>query len=85
MHFSIVSFLAVGAGGFVGATSRYLLSVTVDEYFNPDKFPVGIALTNVLGCLLIGFFSGFFEHKGVMNVELRLFLFTGMLGGFTTF
>ena len=77
--------MAVGAGGFFGAISRYLLSVSVDEYLKPEQFPLGIALTNMVGCLLIGFFAGYFELKGWMNVELRLFLFVGFLGGFTTF
>lgn len=85
MQFSLINLLAVGAGGFLGATSRYLLTISVDEYFKASQFPVGIATVNILGCFLIGLFAGYFEIKGVMNVELRLFLFAGLLGGFTTF
>lgn len=77
--------MVVGAGGFLGAVSRYLLSVSVDEYLKPEQFPLGIALTNLIGSLLIGLFAGLFESKGWMNVEIRLFLFAGFLGGFTTF
>lgn len=85
MQFNLINLLAVGAGGFLGATSRYLLTISVDDYFKASQFPFGIATVNMLGCLLIGLFAGYFETKEVMNVELRLFLFAGLLGGFTTF
>lgn len=85
MRYSIASLLAVGAGGFLGAISRYLLSISVDEYFKPEQFPLGIFIVNILGCFLIGLIAGIFELKGWMNVELRLFIFVGFLGGFTTF
>tara|TARA_R110000868_G_scaffold1211_2_gene9296 strand:+ start:13634 stop:14026 length:393 start_codon:yes stop_codon:yes gene_type:complete len=85
MNFSLISLLSVGAGGFLGATSRYLLAVSVDEYIKPEQFPFGIFIVNIVGCLLIGLLAGIFELKGWMNVELRLFIFVGFLGGFTTF
>lgn len=85
MQFNFSNLLAVGAGGFVGATARYVLSSSVENYFKPDQFPFGIALVNLLGCLLIGLLAGVFELKAWMNVELRLFVFVGLLGGFTTF
>ncbi len=84
-HFSLISLLSVGAGGFLGATSRYLLSVSIDEYLKPEQFPLGIFAVNIIGCLMIGLLAGFFELKSWMNVELRLFIFVGFLGGFTTF
>ncbi len=85
MQFSLINLFAVGAGGFLGAVSRYLLAVSVDEYIKPEQFPFGIFLVNIIGCLLIGLLAGVFELKGWMNVELRLFIFVGFLGGFTTF
>ena len=85
MQFNLAGLFAVGAGGFVGATARYVLSTTVENYFKHDQFPFGIALVNVLGCLIIGFLAGLFELKEWMNVEVRLFVFVGLLGGFTTF
>lgn len=85
MQFSLISLLSVGAGGFLGATSRYLLSVSVNEYIKPEQFPSGIFIVNIVGCLLIGLLAGVFELKGWMNPELRLFVFVGFLGGFTTF
>jgi CrcB protein len=40
---------------------------------------------NVLGCLVIGFLSGAAERFDTFGPQARLFLFTGLLGGFTTF
>ncbi len=40
---------------------------------------------NVLGCLVIGVLGGLVETRGLFTAEVRLFLFTGFLGGFTTF
>lgn len=85
MQFNLVSILVVGAGGFVGAASRFMLSISIDNYFKETQFPLGIAITNILGCLIIGFSAGLFAEKGWMSSEMRLFLFTGLLGGFTTF
>ena len=38
-----------------------------------------------MGCFLIGLLAALFELKGWMNIELRMFIFVGFLGGFTTF
>jgi fluoride ion exporter CrcB/FEX len=40
---------------------------------------------NVLGCLVIGLLSGIAEQRRIFNPEFRLFVFLGILGGFTTF
>ncbi len=85
MYLTFWKILAIGGGGFIGAVSRYLLSVTIQHQVKPEQFPVGIFTVNILGCLLIGFLAGLFELKSWMNVELRLFVFVGLLGGFTTF
>lgn len=85
MQLSLLSLLSVGLGGFFGATSRYLLAIFVDDYIKADQFPFGIFIVNIVGCFLIGLFASLFELKGWMNAELRLFLFVGFLGGFTTF
>lgn len=77
--------LAVGFGGFIGAVSRYFLSGWVNNINEAFKLAVGTAAVNILGCLAIGFLVVLFEVKGWVNEELRLFLFVGILGGFTTF
>jgi CrcB protein len=48
-------------------------------------FPYGTLAVNVLGCLVIGFLAGLAETRAAFTSEARLFLFVGILGGFTTF
>lgn len=85
MHFTFWNILAIGSGGFIGAIARYLLSTAVQYAVKPEQFPIGIFIVNILGCFLIGLLVALFELKSWMNVELRLFVFVGVLGGFTTF
>ncbi len=49
------------------------------------RFPLGTFIVNVLGCLAAGILSGLIERHHVFSADTRLFLFTGLLGGFTTF
>lgn len=76
-------FFIVGVGSFLGGGLRYLFSVFFNQKVNPD-FPYATLSVNLLGCLLIGVFYGLFE-KSVINNDWRLFLTTGLCGGFTTF
>jgi len=48
-------------------------------------FPTGTLVVNALGCLLMGLIAGTFAFRGHLPQEMRLFLTTGILGGFTTF
>jgi len=68
-----------GTGGLL----RYLLSKWTHSLFG-TSFPVGTLAVNLTGCLLIGFFSGFFD-KWIISPNIRLFIFVGLAGGFTTF
>lgn len=52
--------------------------------YHTQAFPSGTFVANLLGCLLIGILWSLFDRVQVSN-EFRLFLFTGFLGGFTTF
>lgn len=81
----MLKILAVGSGGFIGAVGRYVTSVLVQSKFPDSKFPYGTVVSNLLGCLIIGFLAGLFELKSWGHPEFRLFIFVGMLGGFTTF
>ena len=85
MQVDLFKICAVGAGGFLGASSRYVLAVIVQSKFPSSEFPYGTFLVNILGCFLIGFLLALFGVKNWGNEELRLFLFVGVLGGFTTF
>ena len=75
----------VGAGGFLGAVLRYLVGGWVHNVLDNAWFPYGTLVVNVVGCLLIGFLAGLAENRLVFGAETRLFLFIGILGGFTTF
>jgi CrcB protein len=75
--------LLVGFGSFIGGMSRYLVTLLVQNKIL-STFPYGTLAVNIIGCFLIGVIYGFSE-RGNMNPEWRLFLATGIMGGFTTF
>ena len=75
--------LIVGIGSFFGGISRYLLSMFVQQK-TPAGFPYGTFTVNMIGCFVIGCLFGVSE-KLQLSLEWRLLLFTGFLGGFTTF
>ena len=77
--------LLVGAGGFVGAGLRFLVSGWVYQLVPNAGFPWGTLVVNVIGSLLLGLLGGLAEVRGVLSATTRLFLFIGVLGGFTTF
>ncbi len=77
--------MLVGSGGFIGSALRYLVSVWMHHIFKTDSFPVGTAVVNITGCLVIGLLGGFAENIQALGPHTRLFLFLGLLGGFTTF
>jgi fluoride exporter len=77
-------YLIVFAGGGVGAALRHSVNRASLAYFGPG-FPYGTLLVNIVGGLLMGVLAELFLAKGVGSQEFRLFLTTGVLGGFTTF
>lgn len=81
----MTNLLLVGAGGFAGAVARYLLGGWILHHAMASKFPWATFMVNVLGCLVIGVLSGMAERFDAFGQGARLFLFTGLLGGFTTF
>lgn len=76
--------LWIGAGGFIGSISRYLLSRFFVSYAQ-ISFPLGTFIVNILGCLLFGVFFGLGERMQWFSSEIRLFLMVGFCGSFTTF
>lgn len=75
----------VALGGSLGAVARYLLSGYAQRLSQNATFPIGTLVVNVLGCLVAGFLSQLAEEHGLLSAEMRVFLFIGVLGGFTTF
>ncbi|MDR3715372.1 MAG: fluoride efflux transporter CrcB [Puia sp.] len=76
--------LIIGLGGGIGSILRYLLQIGVGR-FTPVSFPWGTFLVNVSGCFAIGLLYGLSERHSWMTTDWRLFLITGLCGGFTTF
>ena len=77
--------LLVGLGGFVGSSLRFLVSGWVHRLAPAATFPWGTLVVNVVGCLVIGLAHGLAESRALFGPGARLFLFIGLLGGFTTF
>jgi fluoride exporter len=77
--------LLVGLGGFIGSIGRYKLGGWVLHHTTDWRFPLSTFLVNVVGCLVIGVLAGVATRQHVLSLDVRLFLFPGILGGFTTF
>jgi len=81
----VLAIVLVGVGGFLGSVLRYLMGGWVHRVLDNPWFPYGTLSVNLIGCLVIGFLGGLTENRQVFAPETRLFLFLGVLGGFTTF
>lgn len=77
------NFLLIGAGGAAGAILRYALSGLAYRLLG-ETFPWGTLIVNVLGCFLIGLLWAAAERSPI-SPTLHVFVFTGVLGAFTTF
>jgi CrcB protein len=77
--------LLVALGGAIGSVARYKLSGLVLHHTVDWRFPAGTFAVNVLGCLAAGILAGLAEKHDMLSADARLLLFTGLLGGFTTF
>lgn len=75
--------LLVALGGAIGSVARYLVNLATTRAFG-FGFPWGTLTVNIVGCLVMGLLAGLLAMRGGSN-ELRVFLLTGILGGFTTF
>jgi CrcB protein len=71
-------------GGSLGALMRFILSSRVTERLGTD-FPYGTLTVNVLGSFLMGFLAIFLVERMGVDPLLRLGVFVGFLGAFTTF
>ena len=78
--------LLVFLGSGIGGAARYGVNVWSLKAFGPG-FPAGTLIVNVVGGLAIGLIAGWlaFRASAAWSQDLRLFLTTGILGGFTTF
>jgi fluoride exporter len=77
--------LWAGAGGFLGSALRYAVGGALARLKGGSAFPIETLAINVAGCLAIGLLAGLAETRGLFAGTTRVFLFIGVLGGFTTF
>jgi CrcB protein len=79
----IIKLLAVAFGGSIGAVLRFLIYELIESKYHSD-FPWATLTVNLLGSLVIGFLWGYFARIYV-TPGMRLLIFVGILGSFTTF
>lgn len=79
-----MAYLIVFIGSGLGGALRHGVNVLAARLLGLE-FPVGTFSINVLGSFLMGLVAGWFSLRGAASQDLRLFLTTGILGGFTTF
>ena len=79
-----INIICVGCGGFLGAISRYIISIYTSKQFL-FKIPLGTLIVNVLGGFLIGLIMELTIKNNFISPQLKLFLTTGIMGGLTTF
>jgi CrcB protein len=77
-------YLLVFLGAGIGGALRHGVNVAALRLLGPG-FPYGTITVNVAGSLIMGLLAGWFAHKADPGQTWRLFLTTGILGGFTTF
>jgi len=79
-----MTYLIVFLGGGLGAALRHGINIVAARWLG-TAFPYGTLFINVSGSLIMGLVAGYFAFKGGSSQHWRLFLTTGILGGYTTF
>jgi fluoride exporter len=77
-------YLIVFLGAGIGGALRHGVNVGATKLFG-FSFPFGTLIVNVAGSFIMGLFAGYFVYRAGIPQHVRLFLTTGILGGFTTF
>ena len=79
----MVRFFVIALGGWIGALARYIMG-GLDYRSSSGIFPISTLVVNVTGSLAIGFLWGLAD-RFTLSPNTRLFIFIGVLGGYTTF
>jgi CrcB protein len=79
-----MGFLIVFLGGGLGAALRHGVNLAMARWLG-TAFPFATLTENVTGSLVMGLLVGYFAFHGGVSQHWRLFLTTGILGGYTTF
>ncbi len=77
--------LYVGFGGGIGSVLRYLTSQVISKLIEGKWFFMGTFTANIIGCFIIGLFSGWILTNHVDNPTFRLLFIVGFCGGYITF
>src|SRR4029078_1194587 len=77
-------YLIVFLGAGIGGAARHGVNVGAGRLFGLG-FPFGTLIVNIIGSFLMGALAGYFAFRPGIGQHIRLFLTTGILGGFTTF
>lgn len=80
----MLKLILVSVGGALGSAARYLLSTWTLVTFGP-AFPLGTLAVNAIGSFLICAIMHLGLGANIISPNLRLFLTTGIMGGFTTY
>jgi CrcB protein len=80
-----LGYVVVFLGGGLGAAARHWVNRTTLAVAGPD-YPAGTLIVNITGSIAMGMLAAWFAFRGeTTTAAARLFLTTGVLGGFTTF
>lgn len=79
----MINIFAVFFGGGLGSLMRYGIS-KLTLYFYTGNFPLATFISNILSCIIL-IFTVLYIKKMVDSEIMRLFLITGICGGFSTF
>ncbi len=79
-----MNYLLVFVGGGLGASLRHTINMAAARAFGTN-FPYGTFVINITGSLVMGLVAGYLAFKGEASQPWRLFVMTGILGGYTTF
>jgi CrcB protein len=77
-------YFLVFLGGGLGSLGRHAVNEAAAR-LGGTAFPYGTLAVNITGSLIMGLLAGYFAFKGAPSQHARLFLMTGVLGGYTTF
>jgi CrcB protein len=81
---SSMNYVLVFVGGGLGSVLRYFVTVMSGRAWGTD-FPWGTFIINITGSTVMGLIAGYLAFKGEASQPWRLFIMTGILGGYTTF
>ncbi|CAN5262641.1 fluoride efflux transporter CrcB [soil metagenome] len=79
------AYLIVFLGAGVGGAFRHGVNVAAARILGGVSFPYGTLTVNIVGSFVMGLLASYFALRGDVSQHWRLFLTTGILGGFTTF